>query len=83
MLLTNSSRLSVLIQVIKPLEETQESTGFALKSTTKESLEVLLQLVRNKEVLDKRVTEQPTEDHQSDQLGRREILKSLEEVEID
>merc|ERR1712216_348604 len=35
--LTNSSKLSVLIHLTEPLEETQESTGFALKSTIRES----------------------------------------------
>merc|ERR1712113_71406 len=79
--LTNSSRLSVLTQHTKPLEETQELTGSALKSTTKESLEVLLLPVRSTEVSDKRVTEPPTEDHQSEEPGREETLKSSEEVE--
>merc|ERR1711862_332648 len=80
---TNSSRSSVLTQHTKPLEEIQESTGSAPRSTTRESLEVSLQLVRDTEVSDKRVTDPPTEDHQLEVPGREETLKSLEEAELD
>merc|ERR1711998_537098 len=72
---TNSSKLSALIQTIRPSEETPELTGSALKSTTKENSEVLPPLVRSTEVSDKRVTEPLTEDHQLDKPGRREIPK--------
>merc|ERR1711990_497615 len=81
--LTNSSKLSVSIQTMLPSEETQELTGSALKSTTKESLEVSLVLVRSTEVLDKKVTEPLTSDHQLEEPGREEIHKSSEEVETD
>merc|ERR1712014_393257 len=67
----------------RALEEIQESTGSSLKSTTKESSEALPQLVRNTEVSDKRDTELPTVDHLSEEPGREETLKSLEEAEIE
>jgi len=79
--LTNSSKLFALIQVIMPLRKTPKSTGLFLKNTTKESLEVLLQLVKNTEVLDKRVTELIIEDHQYKLLGEEETPKNSEEDE--